>query len=78
MSSRTSNIIKATRVSAQSGRPVTPTGHRTAAPASCTSGTPAQIELHRNGEVIEAIEVTCSCGQTMIIECVYEDQESAS
>ena len=31
-----------------------------------------QIELIRKGEVIEAIDVTCTCGQKIRLRCVYE------
>lgn len=31
-----------------------------------------QIELIRTGEVIEAIDVTCTCGQKIRLRCVYE------
>jgi hypothetical protein len=32
-----------------------------------------QIELVRDGEVIQAIDVTCTCGQKIRLRCVYEE-----
>lgn len=31
-----------------------------------------QIELIRDGEVIQAIDVTCSCGQKIRLRCQYD------
>jgi hypothetical protein len=31
-----------------------------------------EIKLRRNGELIEAIEITCPCGNHMVIECLYD------
>lgn len=33
-----------------------------------------KVELIREGDVVKAIDVTCSCGETMRIWCSYEDQ----
>ena len=75
MNSKVSNIIKAAELhlKPQSAMIAVP-----GAPASATQ--PSRhgdhnnptIELHRSGDVVEAIEVTCGCGQTIVIECVYE------
>ena len=35
------------------------------------SGQP-KVELVREGDVVKAIDVTCSCGETMRIWCSYE------
>lgn len=32
-----------------------------------------QIELVRDGEVIQAIDVTCTCGQKIRLRCAYEE-----
>jgi hypothetical protein len=39
-------------------------------PGQCTSPEP-RVELIRNGELVEAIDVTCACGQRMRLRCVY-------
>lgn len=39
--------------------------------------TPPRIELHRRDGVVEAIEVTCPCGNTMVIACRYDDTRNA-
>lgn len=31
-----------------------------------------EIQLIKNGDIIESIEVTCRCGETIRIECQYE------
>jgi hypothetical protein len=36
-----------------------------------------QIELIRDGDVIQAIDVTCTCGQKMRLRCVYEEPPAA-
>jgi hypothetical protein len=51
----------------------------TASTLTVTGGTRAveapmrhpQIALHKAGERIDAIEVTCPCGHTMILDCEY-------
>ena len=77
MSRQASNIIKAANLGAAAGmpglQPMTPSKAATVHQESDT----ARIELHRDGDLIEAIEITCSCGRTTFIECVYEDQEPA-
>ena len=32
------------------------------------------IKVHRQGEVIEALEIQCTCGKTTLVECHYENQ----
>jgi hypothetical protein len=31
-----------------------------------------EITLRRDGDLIEAIEITCPCGNHMVIECLYD------
>lgn len=31
-----------------------------------------QVILHKNGEDIDAIEVICPCGHSLILECEYK------
>jgi hypothetical protein len=45
-----------------------PRAHPTAAP-TCAP----QFELVRDGDVIQAIDVTCTCGQKIRLRCVYEE-----
>jgi hypothetical protein len=52
-------------VSDESARVVIP---RPEAPACAP-----QIELVRDGDVIQAIDVTCTCGQKIRLRCVYEN-----
>jgi len=33
---------------------------------------PQNITLHRNGDVIQAIEIRCGCGEKILIQCEYE------
>jgi len=30
------------------------------------------IKLRKDGDLIEAIEITCPCGNHMVIECLYD------
>ena len=30
-----------------------------------------QVELIREGDVLRSIRVTCSCGQTVVLDCDY-------
>ena len=32
------------------------------------------VSLHRKDNLIEAIEVSCCCGRTTILECQYEEE----
>ena len=75
MSHSASNIIKAANIGAVVGLPNATASQAGSAKRAHAKSDSATIELHKNGDVIEAIEVTCSCGQTTVIECVYEDQE---
>lgn len=33
---------------------------------------PRNVKLHRDGDTITAIEVRCSCGEAILIECEYD------
>ncbi len=47
----------------------------TTAPRRSTASRAAaqpQVNVRRNGEFIEALEVTCPCGHLMVIECLYD------
>lgn len=35
-------------------------------------GTEAEVRLHREGELIKAIEILCPCGRQLLLECDYE------
>jgi hypothetical protein len=50
-------------------RPV-PVGHTASEPDVQTSSG-AQIRLLRDGDVIRAIEVTCTCGERIVLDCIY-------
>ena len=67
-------IIKASRISgadcgAGAAHPAPKTG--TARPQA--AGEAPKIVLHRKGDLIEALEVTCACGRSVIVECVYDE-----
>ena len=38
----------------------------------CAAGAQPEIKLRKAGELIEAIEITCPCGNHMVIECLYD------
>ena len=44
-----------------------PNGHQ-----GCATGSQPDIKLRKSGELIEAIEITCPCGNQMVIECLYD------
>lgn len=44
---------------------------------SHSTGQPS-VELVREGDVVKAIDITCSCGEKMRIWCSYEDQPRAA
>ena len=74
MNKRATNIIKAAnlgQIMASTGDVSINNQHKH---AEETPGKQPVINLHRgDDDSIEAIEVTCGCGQTLIIECVYDD-----
>jgi hypothetical protein len=47
---------------------VPPRHHQPEVPACAPT-----IELVRDGDVVQAIDVTCTCGQKIRLRCVYED-----
>ena len=56
------------------GRKVVVSGEsaRVPVPRSDSPTCEPQIELVRDGEVIQAIDVTCTCGQKIRLRCVYD------
>ncbi len=36
------------------------------------------VEVRRRGELVEAIEVTCPCGNHMVIEALYDARNAES
>ena len=44
---------------------------RVSVPGQSTKPEP-HVELIRDGDVIQAIDVTCSCGQRVRLRCVYD------
>ncbi len=75
----TSKLIKAGRLAAkpQAGSKGTngARGRTPSAAAACSDETP-EITLHRQGDVVDAIEITCPCGRTLILECEYPEERS--
>ena len=47
------------------------------APRSAPVGAP-HVELIRDGDVIRAIDVTCSCGQRIRLRCSYPGEETSN
>ncbi|MFT7616421.1 MAG: hypothetical protein ACI97A_000042 [Planctomycetota bacterium] len=73
-----SNIIKASNIGAVVGLPAS-SSNSTGKRGSHRGNDTSEITLHRNDQdIIEAIEILCSCGQTTFVECVYPSQENAS
>ena len=76
MSGPTRRIIKKGRI--QVGQPTS--GPVTGSPGNeapmKTPGAEPTIVLHREGDDIQAIEVTCACGKTIIIECEYAEEKT--
>lgn len=58
-------VVRAARVSV-SGEAV-----RIGAPARASAPGEPVVELVREGDVIQAIEITCSCGERINIRCDY-------
>lgn len=40
-------------------------------PQTAQPPVPAQVEVIRDGDVIQAIDVICSCGQRIRVRCTY-------
>lgn len=68
MSERTGRIIKSGQIGAVHPVPLPSAGPHRDDEKPCP---PPAVTLHRNGDVVEAIEVTCGCGRTMIFACDY-------
>lgn len=41
-----------------------------------TSDAQIEVALRRTGDLVEAIEVTCPCGRTSEVECLYDALET--
>jgi len=37
---------------------------------ACQSSEP-EVQVQRNGDVVQSITVRCSCGETIVIQCEY-------
>ncbi|MCA8998158.1 MAG: hypothetical protein KDA80_14265 [Planctomycetaceae bacterium] len=37
-----------------------------------TPTTDPRIRIQRDGDIIQSIEITCSCGSQLILDCLYE------
>ena len=72
------NVERRTRSLIKAGAAVDACAHA-GADRSIDGGAPAAgtvkplIVLHKTGERIDAIEVTCPCGHTMVLDCEYAD-----
>ena len=40
-------------------------------PARASAKSP-RIELIRDGDIVRALEITCSCGEKIVVRCDYE------
>jgi hypothetical protein len=38
----------------------------------CAVAAQPEIKLRKSGDLIESIEITCPCGNQMVIECLYD------
>ncbi len=34
----------------------------------------ASIKLNKNGSTVESIQITCTCGEEIVVKCVYQDE----
>ncbi len=75
----TSKLIKAGRIAANlqvgSKNAKTARGRTPSATTPCSDETP-EITLHKQGDIVDAIEITCPCGRTLILECEYPEERS--
>jgi len=46
---------------------------RVGAPTASSPAREPQLELIRDGEILRAIDVVCSCGQRIRLRCVYNN-----
>jgi hypothetical protein len=46
---------------------------RVGAPAPCPPDSEPHLELIRDGDVLQAIDVICACGKRIRLRCVYAD-----
>lgn len=77
MNTTPGRIIKRGAVRVAPANPATATG---AAPAgeSCHHDAAAEpkVSLHREGDIVVAIEITCGCGRTTVLECDYGEEDA--
>jgi hypothetical protein len=45
-------------------------------PRPAAAGCEPRIEVVRDGDVIQAIDVTCACGRKMRLRCVYDGDKA--
>ena len=62
-----SSVIKKTNVQLASTTPATGARNSSANAPSCTS----RVRPLRVGDVVQALEITCSCGETIVVELDY-------
>ncbi|QEG23396.1 hypothetical protein [Mariniblastus fucicola] len=36
----------------------------------------ATVKLNKNGSTIESIHITCACGEEIVVNCIYPDDQS--
>lgn len=74
MNERTRVLIKKSTIQKDSApTAATPVAGSTAPrPHSDVSCARPEVVLHKNGDDIEAIEITCPCGHVMILDCEYK------
>lgn len=46
-------------------------GVRIGPPRSADAGTEPKVQLVHEGDVVRAIQITCTCGEQIIIRCDY-------
>lgn len=51
--------------------PLKPPHHQSTAPAQQANTEPVKARLVRSVEGVDSIEVTCACGETIIVQCDY-------
>lgn len=51
-----------------------------AEPAGPEAEAPSEplVTTRKNGDLVEAVEVTCTCGRHMVIECLYDARSPES
>jgi hypothetical protein len=49
------------------------TGPESGTPGGAGLDREADVHVRQNGDVVEAIEVTCTCGHHIVIQCLYDE-----